>query len=47
MGLSKDFTHFAEKNLKNEMIKGFIGSETAVSIDIVKNYVLGINRNCF
>jgi zinc D-Ala-D-Ala carboxypeptidase len=47
MPLSKDFTKYAENNLKNEMIKGFIGSETAVSIDIVKNYVLGINKNCF
>jgi hypothetical protein len=47
MPLSKDFTKYAESHLKNEMIKGFIGSETAVSIDIVKNYVLGINKSCF
>ena len=47
MPLSKDFTEFAEKNLKNEQISGFKGAETAMKLDIVKNYVLGINRNCF
>jgi zinc D-Ala-D-Ala carboxypeptidase len=46
MPLAKDFTAFAEKNLKNEMITGFTGAETAVSIDVVKNYVLGINKGC-
>ena len=45
--LSKELTEFAQKNLKNEQITGFNGAETAVKIDIVKNYVLGINRNCF
>ena len=45
--LSKDFTEFAQKYLKNEQIIGFNGAETAVKLDIVKNYVLGINRNCF
>lgn len=47
MPLSKDFTDFAQKYLKNEQISGFKGAETAVKLDIVKNYVLGINRNCF
>ena len=47
MPLSKDFTEFAEKNLKNEQISGFKGAETAVKLSIVKNYVLGINRDCF
>jgi zinc D-Ala-D-Ala carboxypeptidase len=44
--LSKELTQFAEKNLKNDMISGFTGAETAVSIDVVKNYVLGINKEC-
>ena len=44
--LSKDFTALASKYLKNELIKGFKGSETAVKIGIVKNYVLGINKDC-
>ena len=47
MPLSKEFTEFAEKNLKNEQISGFKGAETAVELDIVKNYVLGINKDCF
>jgi zinc D-Ala-D-Ala carboxypeptidase len=44
--LSKDFTTIAGKYLTNEMISGFKGSETASKIDIVKNYVLGINKEC-
>jgi LAS superfamily LD-carboxypeptidase LdcB len=45
--LSKDFTAFAEKNLKNEKITGFKGAETAVAIDVVTHYVLAINKACF
>lgn len=47
MPLSKKFTEFAAKNLKNEQITGFNGSETAVKLDIVQNYVLGINHDCY
>ncbi len=47
MPLSKDFTAFAEKNLKNEQVSGFKGAETAAKLDIVKNYVLGINHDCY
>ncbi len=39
-------TSYARANLKNEMISGFLGSETAAMIDIVKYYVLGINQEC-
>jgi zinc D-Ala-D-Ala carboxypeptidase len=46
MPLSKDFTSIAGKYLKNEMITGFSGSETAVKLDIVNNYILGINQSC-
>ncbi len=46
MPLSKLLTDAAEANLKNEMITGFDGSETAVEIDVVKHFVLGINRAC-
>lgn len=35
-----------KESVTNEMIKGFEGAETAVSIDIVKNYVCGINPEC-
>ncbi|MDQ3016077.1 MAG: M15 family metallopeptidase [Bacteroidota bacterium] len=44
--VSKELTELARKSLKNEMIKGFLGSETAVSIDVVKKYVLGIDEQC-
>ena len=32
--------------LTNDQISGFDGAETAVEIDIVKNYILGINPEC-
>lgn len=44
--VSAKLTAFAKANLKNEMIDGFLGSETAPMIDIVKHYVLGINEAC-
>ena len=46
MPVSTKLTAYAKANLKNEMISGFLGSETATMIDIVKNYVLGINPEC-
>ena len=46
MPLSKALTNAAEAHLKNEMINGFDGSETAVEIDVVKHFVLGINGAC-
>lgn len=45
--LSKDFTAIAGKYLKNDMIIGFKGAETASQIDIVNNYILGINKECY
>ncbi len=47
MPLSKDFTTIAGKYLKNEMIAGFKGAESAPQIDVVKNYILGINKDCW
>jgi D-alanyl-D-alanine carboxypeptidase len=46
MPVSTRLTRYAEANLKNEMINGFLGSESAPMIDIVKKYVLGINEEC-
>jgi LAS superfamily LD-carboxypeptidase LdcB len=46
MPVSQKLTNLAEKELKNEMIKGFQGSEAAGMIDVVKKYVLGINPEC-
>ncbi len=48
MPLSGAFTVAAQEKMTDEMIVGgFKGSETAVSIGVVKNYVLGINPLCF
>jgi D-alanyl-D-alanine carboxypeptidase len=44
--VSSKITQYARMNLRNEMIDGFLGSETAGMIDIVKHYVLGINEAC-
>lgn len=44
--ISQGITDFAEQNLKNEFINGFKGSETAIEIDVVGKYVLGIHQGC-
>lgn len=44
--VSAPLTAYAKENLKNEMIDGFLGSESAPMIDVVKHYVLGINQEC-
>lgn len=46
MPVSKILTEQARKTLKDELISGFKGAETATSIGVVKKYVLGINREC-
>jgi len=46
MPLSQPLTDAAEARLRNEMITGFDGSETAPEIDVVRNFVLGINQSC-
>jgi zinc D-Ala-D-Ala carboxypeptidase len=44
--LSNELTTQAEKELRNNMISGFQGAETAEKIDVVSNYVLGISPAC-
>ena len=46
MPLSQKLTDTAERYLENAMITGFLGSEAAVDIDVVRKYVLGINKGC-
>ena len=46
MPISRQLTDLAEARLKDEMIGGFQGAETALEIGIVKKYVLGINQAC-
>ena len=44
--ISQGITDYAKQNMKNEMISGFLGAETAADIDVVNKYVLGINNGC-
>ncbi len=44
--ISKDLTEAYKEQIKNEDILGFDGDESAVEIDVVKNYVLGIHGGC-
>lgn len=44
--VAKELILLAREKLKNDLITGFEGSETAEVIDIVNNYVLGINKEC-
>jgi D-alanyl-D-alanine carboxypeptidase len=39
-------TSYAGRHLDESMITGFLGSETAPEIKVVKKYVLGINPEC-
>jgi zinc D-Ala-D-Ala carboxypeptidase len=45
--VSKKLTHMAKEKLKDELIQGFLGSHLAPKVGMVKNYVLGINEDCF
>ncbi len=44
--ISNEYTLLAEKHLKDNMIVGFKGSGVAGELEVVKNYVLGINHGC-
>ena len=44
--ISKQLTIYAEENLRNDMISGFAGAEVNSEIDVVNEYVLGINPDC-
>lgn len=46
MPVSGKLTELAKLTLKNEMISGFLGAETASKIDVVQNYILGISPKC-
>jgi len=46
MPLARPLTGFCERHLKNEMISGFLGAETAKQINILQHYILGINPDC-
>ena len=44
--VSAQLTTLAKSALKNEMISGFEGSGTAIGIDVVTKYVLGVDSLC-
>lgn len=44
--LSKPYTQQAANSLRDTMFSDFKGADTATQIGIVKNYVLGINKQC-
>ncbi len=44
--IAQQLTNLAASELKNEMIGGFKGAETAGEINVVEKYVLGINKSC-
>jgi len=44
--ISKPLTQYAKGALRNKMIEGFEGANTATMIDVVNNYVLGIHPSC-
>lgn len=46
MPISKQLTELAASSLTNDMISGFLGSETAKEIDVAQNYILGISPAC-
>ncbi len=46
MPIARPLTDFSSKSLKNNMISGFQGAETATDIDVVNHYILGINQEC-
>ena len=44
--ISKYLTAFAREQLQDSTLTNFSGSETAPSLEVVKNYVLGIAHDC-
>lgn len=44
--LSQLLTSYCSNHMKNEMVRGFNGSEEATSIDVVQNYIQGIDAAC-
>ena len=46
MPIATILTQKAKDELKDEMIKGFKGAETAPAIEVVRKYILGISKDC-
>lgn len=46
MPLSVHYSAMTKLKIKNNMITGFLGSETATKVDMLNNYILGISTAC-
>lgn len=46
MPVSQKLTTFARNQMKDKLITGFSGAETAAEIGVVEKYVLGISQKC-
>lgn len=46
INIAKRYTDYVKDNFSNSDVYGFSGSETATDIDIVNNYIFGINKDC-
>lgn len=44
--VARQLTNMAERSLRDDMIGGFKGAESAIEIGVVKKYVLGIKAEC-
>ena len=44
--LSKKYIDQMKLRMKDEMVEGFLGANTATEIGIVEKYILGINKEC-
>ncbi|MBP7821566.1 MAG: M15 family metallopeptidase [Saprospiraceae bacterium] len=44
--LSSQYLTLIKNKINNQSIKGFKGAETAVSLDVVNNYILCVNTDC-
>jgi LAS superfamily LD-carboxypeptidase LdcB len=47
MPLANHFMELAQKQHNDNRIEGFMGANVAADIQVVKNYVFGINKACF
>lgn len=44
--LADSLTEYASRFMTNNMISGFMGSQTSEQINVVENYILGIDHSC-
>lgn len=45
--VSKQLTELARREMRDDLINGFKGAETAQEIGVVEKYILGISKECF